>query len=1139
MDSKLPPVPEGFVLEEQSLPPIPSGFEVVGPEIPEGFVPVEESGPSAAQIAAGSAFEVGAGVTGEMIGLGLAPVTLGISYPVAKFATGFGGSLAAQEIEGKDQLSYGRALAAGLMNLIPGASFGKGAKLATMIGKEAARGAAIGAGEATVTSLIDESRAPTAGEVGAYAVGGALGGGLVGAAMKGGSALVAAAKPSELFPALAETGQKVKAAVAPSKILGQEIEDVISQGRNETLAAAELGSRVQRQVDKVISSHSNPDEARIQLNRYLNGEIDSLPAYLKPLSGDIDVAKEKLADLQGKLLHNIDSGYTSASPELRQKIDESIQRGNYLTREYQYFTNKDYKPTDAQRTAALNELIADNLTESALVGRTMSLADATEKAQGYLDDLAGKKASVIKNGDYYPYSIDGFLKEKKEIGPALRGYLGEITDPAERIRGTLSRVARGIYRDEMDGRIFEILRDTGMVSTKADDFFSAELKLRKFAPSEKLYVHPTVQDALTDMYLSRGADDTSNAFIRGIKDFWHTGVGLSKATKVLLNPPSYLVQTYSNAANIAGMGINPFNNAGKALRIALSDYGSIEQLTKNPEARKALLSDIAEATKYGIKGANVLESDVRSSIERGLFSEGLQKALTPFSKAYSAADNAGRFIAWKGNQKLIERAFPGSDPEVVKRIAADWTHDTYQNYDKLSKIVKNLSRSGVMPQFAAFTMEFARNQYNQGQLIRKMLMGTLGEGTGLNAANVSVLRAEGLKRLAALATVYGSTAAIISSINSDNGIDAEKDKALKESVLGNWEANNSLAYIMNPDGTGGKYINPSYLVPHATALSAFQSGLKGDPIDSVASVLADELVGEGSFVGRSVYSSLFNIDPQTKKPISYQTDRAKNVSDRIAFAIKDAFEPGVAREVEKLGKSMRGEGKLSTEDVLKRQAGIRLTDFTIEDGAKMRLRQPIDNVKLSAADYNAARDYRQLAPAQLEVVYQNANNARMDALNKVASHVSNLRVLGLDDDKIAQMLKDTGLSTKDILGVFSGSIEPLAREKPVTATDVYAQISTMPKDQQMRAITEVAKTDTSLYKQLLEKHKIENKMAVRGITTIDRMVLSLGENDGERAKYIARTMSKMDKDSADDYLKDLRKKGIVTSKVEMQLKLYR
>jgi hypothetical protein len=1118
-----------------------------------------QEGPSAGQLAAGAGVEVAAGLAGEAAGLALAPFTAGISYPVAKFGSGVAGSIAAQEIEGKPEISYGRALTAGLMNLIPGAAVGKGAKVGTILAKEAKRGALIGAGEATATSMIDEQRAPTFGELTAYAAGGALGGAVVGGALKGGKELVAAAKPSELFPVLGQLSDKIKARyLAPSQIIGREMQDVIIEGKNAAMAAIELGGRVARQVDSVVSKQANPDLARKSLNEYLDGTATTLPTYLSSLKGDIDVFQEKLKELQGKLLSNIDAGYLTASPELRKKVEDSIASGNYLTREYQFFTNSKYKPTALQKQAAVDELAADYLAEAAAAGKTMSLTQAKTRALSYLDELNAKKMSVIKNGDYYPSSIDGFLKERKEVGDALRNYLGEITDPAERMRGTLSRVARGVYRDETDGRIIEILATLGGrlggVSSKATDVLSAELKLRKFQPQNKLYVNPIMQDAINNIYLSGAADDTSNMLTSGIKSFWNTAVGASKATKVLLNPPSYLVQVYSNVANLAGMGINPFRSSGNALKVALSEFGPIEQLTKNPAARKALLDDIGEATKYGIKGANILDSDIRDSIERGFFAESLQKGLGFFSKAYTVADNAGRYVAWKSNQKMLNKIFPNSDPEAIKKFAASLVNDTYQNYDRLSSFAKTLSRMGVMPQFVSFTLEFARNQYNQGKIIAKMMNGTFGENVPgirfptlirqtpsgmVSFTDTSAMRNEGLKRLAALTSVYAATYATIDAINSDNGVSKEKEAALKETVLGDWEANNKLAVVMNEDGTAGKYMNPSYMVPHAVALSAFEAGLSGSPFESVLSFAADELVGEGSFVGRSVYASLFNEDPRTKKPISYQTDKAKNVSERIAFALTDAFTPGFGREMEKFGKAMRGEGKLSTEDVLKRQVGVRVNDFTVEDGAKMKVRNVVENVKFATADYNAARDYRQLAPNQLEVVYQNANNARIDALNKIGRHVSNMKTLGVNDDKIVTILKDSGLAAKDILGVLTGQIEVLPRQKKITATDIYSEISALPAKEQLSAISEYAKSDMTMYKNLMEKYREESRLKARGVSTFDRLVMSLGIDDGERAAYINRSTQGMTQAEKTIYLNSLRQKKILTSKVENQMNVYR
>jgi hypothetical protein len=90
--------------------------------------------PSLGQVGKGLVAEVGIGVGGQAAGAALAPFTLGLSYPVLAFGGGVAGSIAAQESEGRDDISVGRALFAGLVNLIPGSSAVKGgAKAATRL----------------------------------------------------------------------------------------------------------------------------------------------------------------------------------------------------------------------------------------------------------------------------------------------------------------------------------------------------------------------------------------------------------------------------------------------------------------------------------------------------------------------------------------------------------------------------------------------------------------------------------------------------------------------------------------------------------------------------------------------------------------------------------------------------------------------------------------------------------------------------------------------------------------------------------------------------------------------------------------------------------------------------------------------
>ena len=149
--------------------------------------------------------------------------------------------------------------------------------------------------------------------------------------------------------------------------------------------------------------------------------------------------------------------------------------------------------------------------------------------------------------------------------------------------------------------------------------------------------------------------------------------------------------------------------------------------------------------RYGIKGENIIESDMRDSFERGIFSNAMEKPVGFFGKMYSVPDTVGRYVGWKSQQKMLEKVYPELNGEQVKKLAAELINDTYQNYDRLSSVVKRLSRMGIMPQFASFTAEFMRNQYNQGKIIKQMLQGNFGADLGLdiNRASKSAMRIEG------------------------------------------------------------------------------------------------------------------------------------------------------------------------------------------------------------------------------------------------------------------------------------------------------------------------------------------------------------------------------------------------------------
>ena len=1188
-----------------------------------------QNSPSAGQIAGGIAAEVGIGIgsqalavptataTGLAVGATLAAtgvgapiaipaaaITTGTVYTGLAFSGGYAGSIAAQKIEGVKDPSIGRAIFAGLLNIIPASGVAKGAINTTtrvgvpaMLAKGAVRGAAIGAGGVTAESLVDKNRTPTLGEL-AYGAGvGSVFGASFEGAFIGGRSLYnklrnktpnqidTMIKSGEIIPAdfnpittnettikntgilqdaIAETqtlasqslekevatnpvsnfvqnvkeiGLKLKASIAPSKIVGKEIQDEAIAYQNNIDASVELGSKLRANIQKVVNEQEDPQSAIIAVNNYLDGKIEILPSSLKSLEGDLLLGREKIAELQAKFLSNIDLKISDVTPENRAIIAKSMDEGNYLTREFRFFTDEKYRPSDEAYRAAVDEISRENMGISVIAGEVVIPESARKKAITYINGLNAYKLSTIKNRNYLPSAVDGILRKKKDLGPALLNYLGEITEPGERIAGTLSRTARSVYRDSADNAIKNLLIDNKLAKTESS-FGLQELMLKKYEKSGSgTYVEPHVQQAINNIYAGNNSSKDADYAANILNDLFNTGIAAAKFPKVLFNMSSYAVQAYGNIASLLATGVNPFIGAGRGLRIALSEFGPIERISSNPSARRALLLDMEEATKYGIKTGNVLMSDIRSNTQVGSIGGMLQKAISPFSKAYSAPDITGRYVSWKSNQRMLGLIFPEAGKDDIKKLAANVTNDTYQNYDRLSGFVKLLSKYGFAPQFSAFTAEFARNQWNQGVIIKQMLQGNfMSQDRLLGAANVANMRIEGAKRLASIIAVYGGTYGAVKAWNAMHGVNEAKDAALKETIIPDYDENKFLAISLNKDGKTGKYINPSYVIPHAIGLSALTKGLNGEPLNAVIDTVNNEFVGEGSFVMRSVFQAIFNYDVKKQQPISAETDKTKNTMERFKFFFEDAFKPGQAREADKLDKALGGKGNITISDVAKRQVGIRINPIDINRGAINKISRSVDNAKLSASKYNSARDYGDLPPDILETRYQQSNQSRKDALAKVIRHVSNLKILGKNDDEIYTILKDSNLGVKDILSVTDGVIPDLKRLERETPSDIWSEkISMLPIDQQNKAISEYRKIDRNIAEALHNKQKQEIQLKKRGVSPRDRLIMSLGISDGERSEYIFNQMMKSR--NPDGVFNSFKKKNMIPNEVNKQIQL--
>ncbi len=101
----------------------------------------------------------------------------------------------------------------------------------------------------------------------------------------------------------------------------------------------------------------------------------------------------------------------------------------------------------------------------------------------------------------------------------------------------------------------------------------------------------------------------------------------------------------------------------------------------------------------------------------------------------------------------------------------------------------------------------------------------------------------------------------------------------------------------------------------------------------------------------------------------------------------------------------------------------------------------------------------------------------------------------------------------------------------VEAEKTYNDFMTLPKDEANQMINDVYKNNPELYKKFEDIYD-EKEL---GLTQTDKLIKSLGVENGERAKYIYEKQASMPKDEANKYLQDLWDKKLISVNVNKQL----
>ena len=1075
------------------------------------------------------------------------PSGAAIGYVVGALGGGWTGSLLAQEIEGATEYNYGRATIDTALNLIPGSKIGKaGTKLAKVTGAIAKRPITTGmivGGVATPTYMaVEEAQGKKEYTIDDYLKGAgtsmALGLGL-GAAEKTISKgilkirnktpseinkLIEAGDPTTiqlvdyltagLTPAdvkmapskfkgsvsdfIKSSTRSTTAALAPSRVIGDEATTLAKQAKSAVEAAEGTASNIGKQIDSYLEA--NP-QYRDDSIAFLDGE--DRPNLPPELLEKLVFGRNRIRTEQKRMLDLHNSGAKLLPENKAEIIEESLNKGDYLTRAYEFFQNPNYKPSKEKY---------DALKTSLTTGEG-KMTDA--QANEYLAELQLKMKS--NPTDFANYmkgpGTPNVLKQRKVVSKELEDYLGLITEPGRRVGTTMSVLNRINEYNEADARIAKVLLDSGAAVRSSDPRANVQglqplnLKRGEFEiDGEKLLVDPSVQTALNKIYAG-GVDEVSNSVVtRAIKDIYDTSVSAFKSAKVLGNLSSYLIQVPSNIAGTLGAGMNPMLGLGNAVRMSLgtlsgTKIGGLPIIKKMAnEAPPLTLQKFEELKKRGMITGNIVYEDLKAGLQGKRLGKAFQKATDTPGKIYSLPDNIFRIVNYENNMDILKKIMPTATEEQIKDMGARLTTRTYPNFESVSPEVKALSRAGVMPQFVTYSLEFARTQFEQAKLIREMMDGTFASKLGDDFKDIPVnqaaLKKEAAKRLVAMGSAYAAASYGLNQFNQES-LTPEQERAFRDTVAADFERDKPLFIKKDKDGSY-TVVNTAYYLPQTILANPVMSVIRGENAEegtgNLLKVFQNELIGGGSFAAQAFSSLASGRDFETGKLISNAPTAFGQAVDRSQNFAKELV-PSTITALQKEDKTFQ--------DKVARQAGLRIERRDNAEGFGFKARginEAINNIKTTMSGKQYALTNKKISPEEYQASIADEQNNYAANIDMMINHVKNLKTLGETDETIIPMLKDARFSSIDILNLLEGKNVPFDPTKKKTTVEMLDEIAGANDLETRQNIRDLVRKDPINGNKVLGAYK--DRMRNVGIVQSPRESLLAGLPTDEKVKRI-------------------------------------
>jgi len=710
--------------------------------------------------------------------------------------------------------------------------------------------------------------------------------------------------------------------------------------------ASEIHAKLVTSISKAAkTSKFSEKEIDDILNQYFKGKktLSNLPKNPE-LRQFAKEAKDEVKNLSKMLL---ESNYVPL--KMKKVIEENM--GSYLRKTYQFYENKNWKPSQE---------VIEEVTDS--IAASIQKAKGTKNVTPFQQQEARRVVNEIIKRDDKSYNnivshLNGVFgtkknevvfQQRKNIAPAIQKLLGaEEVDASLAVFRTLDTLGTQITNYKLYDDLYEkglgkwFFKETGKFSKAPDQSLkAATIEGKQFLQLDGLRTTPEIAELFNTMARNKGQ---TRQTLERMYGYFLTAKGSSQAAATVFNGLTHVRNTLGGSIILMRNGINPFTDETiKSSQILSNDLFTMDATKKNK-----VLSDLYEDyQRLGIVNQNVrvgefknLINDLAANPNENMlskFPEIFKKAGRKATSIYVAEDDLWRIVAYNKELNTLKKAYPDlakRNLQDLKQEAADVVRATMPTYDLIAPGLQELRKLPI-GNFFSFTAEQFRNNYNT----------TMRAAQELRSGN-KVIQDRGMNRLASqVTTTYLFSKGLTDFSKLAFGISDEDEKAVRDLNLAPWSKNSAL--LFSKDNKGNiQYIDLTYTDPSAPVTDNFRNILNSitDPTESMETVdrniIGQTIEGLEFFLRPFVDEALLTeavtdilvrggktkegfdikiINPITKEPLVWE-ERVDNnnlaeVANNMDVALGHILEKVLPREATDIASLTRGKKAIRIEE---------------------------------------------------------------------------------------------------------------------------------------------------------------------------------------------------------------------------------